>query len=176
MIISTAIKTLFRPSSLIVLIIVILGVVFVHAVPECRAVRSKNIVVVTGDKTRIPKAIEIAEIRGDSRLFISGAGSHDLKLPKNMKIEIETESKTTYENSIAIRDWVLRHGFDDIALITSDYHMWRTLLLVRRQLPFTKVEVCPVESPGMTRRRKLELWITEFGKYIMTMVGVNDKK
>ncbi|MDR0448922.1 MAG: YdcF family protein [Rickettsiales bacterium] len=175
MIISTAIKTIMRPSSLLVLVVMILALVFVHSVPECRSVKSKNIAVVTGDKTRIPRAFEIAKETPGARVLISGAGSNDLKLPAGMKIEIETKSKTTYENSLAIRDWVLKNGFDDIAIITSDYHMWRTMLLLRRQLPFTKIEACAVESQGLTKRHRMELWIREFGKYVMTMVGINTR-
>ncbi|MCL2629876.1 MAG: YdcF family protein [Alphaproteobacteria bacterium] len=175
MIISTAAKTLFRPSSLLILTVFISALVFMRSVPECREVKSKNIVVVTGDRNRIPRAVEMARKNPGSRVLISGAGSQDLRLPKDIKVEIESDSGTTFENSLAIRDWVLKNGFHDIAIITSDYHMWRTLLLTRRQLPFTEIETCAVPSPNFTRRQRIELWITEFGKYISTLIGVPTK-
>lgn len=175
MIITSVVKTILRPSSLLILVVFIGLLVFLTAVPECRNVSSKNIVVVTGAAERIPRALEIMRLNPDARLLISGAGSHQLRLPPDMKIEIETTSKTTFENSLAIKSWVLENGFNDIALITSDYHMWRTMLLTRRQLPFTKIETCAVSPDGLTRRKRLELWMKEFGKYFMTIFGINEK-
>ncbi|MDR2685452.1 MAG: YdcF family protein [Rickettsiales bacterium] len=175
MILSTAIKVFTSPSGLLLSAVFALGLIFYNAVPECKWIQSNHIAVLTGDKQRIPKAIEFARSKPRARLLISGAGSTDLKLPSNLDIEIETESKTTYDNSMAVRDWVIRNGFDDVAIITSDYHVWRTLLLTRRAMPFTKIEICAVSSENLTRRQRMDLWVSEFGKYVMTMLGITTR-
>jgi hypothetical protein len=172
-------RLIFHPGLMILLAVFVGALVFYNSVPKCNRVRSDNIVVVTGDARRIPHAVNLLRRHKNGRMLVSGAGSHDLRsiIPSDLvgKVDVETKATTTFDNSIEIRDWVLSNGIKDIALVTSDYHIWRTLFLVKKQLPNTRIEICPIDSRNLNQHKRTNLWISEFFKYMMTVIGINTK-
>jgi len=140
---------------------------------------SENIFVLTGDVRRIPFAMGLLENHPNRHLYIIGVGGNlSPMLPNNKrpKITIESESSTTYENALAIREIARAHNITRLAIVTTEDHMPRAMMLVRRRLPDAKIIPCPVALHGMPAPRRLERWATEYVKYLGTMIGIETKK
>jgi len=164
------------------LLFVLGGVIFKISAPrECPPLsRTENIVVLTGDIRRIPFGMQLLKNQPLRRMYIIGVGGHNYSamIPRAQrgKIHLETESRTTYENSLAIREIVQAQGIQSFALVTTSDHMHRSLLLIRRRLPNTNIVPCPVPLHGMPANRKLERWGMEYLKYLGTVLGIESKK
>jgi len=118
------------------------------------------IVVLTGDQKRIPKALELLRQRGAELLIISGTGrSSSLTDIINQqgdvagniqeiwrKIIIESNSSSTIENALETRKILVSRATKRIVLVTSDYHMPRSLHIFRRLLPQYDYISVPVAS------------------------------
>ena len=100
----------------------------------------QGIAVLTGGKGRIAKGIEVFKNNPESYLIISGVDKkvaiEDI-LPKdflvNPKIFIDKKSETTIDNVNEIVNWSLKNKISDVIVITSDYHMPRTMLILKKK-------------------------------------------
>jgi len=109
--------------------------------------KSEAIVVLTGGNDRIKEAIRLLEENNAPRLFISGVdgnvtGFHLLKevAPEiQEKIELGHWAKTTRMNAIETAEWVQKNNIHSIILVTSFYHIPRSLLEVKRALPDLRI-------------------------------------
>ncbi len=108
---------------------------------------AEAIIALTGGNDRIKEAIRLLEENKAPRLFISGVhenvtGFHLLKevsKETQEKIELGYMAKTTRMNAIETAEWVQRNNIHSIILVTSFYHMPRSLLEVKRAVPNLKV-------------------------------------
>lgn len=170
------------PSFLIILIFALGGIWFKSSAPQiCGALSADaNIFVLTGDVRRIPFATKFLTDFPNRRLYIIGVGTHNFAdyMPDEVRRQIETEneSKSTFENAAAIREIVRERDIRRLVLVTTEDHMTRAELLLRRQLPDVKITPCPVPLRGMHAPRRLERWTMEYIKYIGTLVGMERKK
>ena len=81
------------------------------------------------------------------RLFISGVnenvtGYHLLKeTPQEWqdKIELGYQAKTTRMNAIETAEWISKNKISSIILVTSFYHMPRSLLEIKTAIPDLKI-------------------------------------
>jgi len=153
---------------------------------EQMARRAEAIVVLTGGNERLKEGLDLLRDENyASRLYISGVGQgvtiDDVFFAAGYSeedvIKYQTQvtlgdAKDTYENAQEIAQWTLTHQFDTVRLVTSNYHMPRSLLELRSRLP--KIEIIPhVVSPKHVR---LDQWwyypgtrdliISEYHKYI----------
>ena len=87
---------------------------------------------------------------------------------------IESNSKSTYQNALAIREIANRTGLDRIVLITTEDHMNRAKYLIQREMPHSEIVTCPVPLSDMPVTKRLERWTVEYIKYIATMFGINE--
>ena len=109
--------------------------------------QSEAIVALTGGNDRIKEAIRLLEENKAPRLFISGVngnvtGFHLLKevAPEiQEKIELDHWAKTTRMNAIETAEWMQKNNIHSIILVTSFYHMPRSLLEIKRAIPNLKV-------------------------------------
>ena len=158
--------------------------------------RTENIFVLTGDIRRIPAGIRLLENYPMRRMYIIGIGGHSVPgatagnlstidsngisqmiPPKERgKVHIETESRSTYENALAIRSIARAQNIKRFALVTTADHMNRSLLLVKRRMPDAEIIACPVPLHGMPANRRLERWGTEYMKFLGTLIGIESKK
>ena len=110
---------------------------------------AEAIVALTGGSDRIKEAIQLLKDSKADRLFISGVnenvtGYHLLKEvePKwQEKIELGYWAKTTRMNAIETAEWIKKNNISSIILVTSFYHMPRSLLEINRILP--DLEITP---------------------------------
>ncbi len=165
---------LFSKSLLVLSLFVMGGMIFKSTAPTtCSTILEKdNIFVLTGDARRIPFAIKILNNKPNVNLYIIGAGANIKNLPK--KVIVESKSKTTYQNAIAIKNIAIKNGLNRIVLITSADHFNRAKYLVRNELNDIEIAHCPVPLSNMTIEKQLERWLTEYLKYIGTLFGMRE--
>ena len=164
---------LLRPSFLILLLFVLGGAMFKSMAPtECGTILpDDSLFVLTGDALRIPFARRIARRYPHADLYIIGAGAPN---ENDDSATIESESKSTYQNAVAIREIAHSSGLDRIVLITSEDHINRARYLVKQELPATEIVTCPVRLTGVPPVKRLERWAVEYVKYIVTMIGIKE--
>ncbi len=118
------------------------------------------IVVLTGDIGRIPRALELLKVRGSERLIISGAakgvsltelvnqqGASTSNLKEVWKkITLDSNSSSTVENATFTEKEVATAPLTRMILVTSDYHMDRSLAVFRRV--FGDLEIIPYSVPS----------------------------
>lgn len=163
------------PSLLILTCFVIGGTVFKSMAPRtCGTILPDDtIFVLTGDMRRIPFAMRQLRKHPDTELYIIGAGERT-SFDMSRRVMIESESKSTYQNALAIREIANRTGLDRIVLITTEDHMNRAKYLIQRELPYSEIVTCPVPLADMPVTKRLERWTVEYIKYIATMFGINE--
>ena len=164
------------PSFLLLGFFVIGGMVFKSSAPrECGQIMpDDSIFVLTGDVRRIPFAMRTVSQYPDTDVYIIGAGANTAAFDSARPVMIESESKSTYQNAIAIRNIVNKTGLERIVVITTEDHMNRAEYLIRHELPTTEIVTCPATLYGMPAPRRLERWTTEYIKYIVTMFGIKE--
>jgi uncharacterized SAM-binding protein YcdF (DUF218 family) len=87
---------------------------------------------------------------------------------------IESKSKSTYQNALAIKKIVNDKNLDRIVVITTEDHINRAKYLIHSELPNTEIVACPATLVGMPPAKRLERWTTEYIKYIVTMIGIKE--
>ncbi len=108
---------------------------------------AEAIVALTGGSDRIKEAIQLLKEEKAPRLFISGVnekvtGYHLLKELEpewQNKIELGYQAKTTRMNAIETAKWIQKNNLSSIILVTSFYHIPRSLLEIRNVLPELKI-------------------------------------
>lgn len=121
---------------------------------------SEAIVVLTGEKRRIPQALDLLRVRKSPRLIISGAwrGTKLTALINSQgnssenvqeiwkKIELESASTSTIENARESSVIFAREKITRVILVTSEFHMLRSLALFQLMAPKVEYLVFPIAS------------------------------
>lgn len=165
----------FTPSFLSFALFIMGGMMFKSMTPRvCGTILpDDSIFVLTGDARRIPFAMRQLRKYPDADLYIIGAGAQgSFEMAK--KVTVESDSKSTYQNAVAIRAIVQKTGLDRIVVVTTEDHMNRAQYLISRELPDIEVVACPVRLTDMPATKRLERWATEYIKYIVTMFGIKE--
>lgn len=108
--------------------------------------RADAIVALTGGAGRLEKAIDLLKQNKGKRLLISGVhpGYGPLTLERRYKlskqqiaccVDLDSRALNTVANATQTAEWAHRHGFDSLIIVTSAYHMPRTMLEMRRAAP-----------------------------------------
>ena len=149
-----------------------------------------GIVVLTGGRDRLPEAIELLSSGRGARLLISGVNADidDAKLrsilglpdgaspdPFTCCIDIGREARDTVGNAEEIADWVNRHGFATVRVVTASYHMPRSLAEIERQTP----DLIVIPHPVFPNHVKVSAWwrypgtakmlASEYNKYVVSV-------
>jgi uncharacterized SAM-binding protein YcdF (DUF218 family) len=107
-------------------------------------------------------------------VYVIGAGAETAAADTPHPVLVESESKSTYQNAVAIKRIVETTGLDRIVLITTEDHMNRAEYLVRHELPTTEIVTCPATLYGMPASKRVERWTTEYIKYLVTLIGIKE--
>jgi uncharacterized SAM-binding protein YcdF (DUF218 family) len=164
------------PSLLALSLFVLGGAVFKSTAPtRCATILpDDSIFVLTGDSRRIPFAARQMRKNPNARMYVIGAGASGAS--KSDRVVIESDSKSTYQNALAIRRIALGHGLERIVLVTTVDHFNRAKYLVRRELPYIEIAACPAPLTGMPVAKRLERWTTEYIKYVGTLIGIRESQ
>ncbi len=163
------------PSFILLLGFVLGGIIFKSIAPiRCGTIMpGDSMFVLTGDVRRIPFGIRIAQENPDAKLYIIGV-SNRITPEIAKQATIESKSKSTYQNALAIKKIAKDTNPKRIVLITTEDHMNRAMYLVRGELPEYDIVACPVNLHGMRAAKRLERWTIEYIKYIVTMIGIKE--
>jgi uncharacterized SAM-binding protein YcdF (DUF218 family) len=163
---------------------------FVASVPTEEVALDRNadgIVVLTGGASRIADAIELLAAGRGKRLLISGvhpttSSSELARLSPAYGrwlaccVDLGHFAVNTSGNAIETKRWVTDRGFRSLIVVTSNYHMPRTMAELGRRLP----DVALVPFPVVTDKMRSEAWwsspptakllFSEYLKYIVAQV------
>lgn len=146
--------------------------------------RAEGIVVLTGGAARIDGALQLlAEGRAD-RLLISGVNPMVTRetlvttVPGDLRGIFECcadldHARDTIENAAEARRWAGRRGFSSLIVVTSDYHMPRTMAELAEVMPDIRLVPYPVSNPELhladwwRNPQVLALLAREYGKYLL---------
>lgn len=176
------------------IIVLIWGVglfAFAHRVreltPPDEPARADAIVALTGPSSeRVNAAIRLLEQGKGQRVLISGVnrevrrrelreltpGSSRLF---NCCVDLGFEAMDTVGNAQEIAAWAQAKGYDDLIVVTSDYHMPRSLVEIRGQLPEAKLTPYAVSTPSLDNRHWWRATVTarrmtlEYMKYLAAL-------
>ena len=141
--------------------------------PRCESlIQNDTIFVLTGDERRIPYALKKLDNLQYGKLYIIGAGANNIT--DRPHVTIETQSKSTYQNSLAIKQIVNYEKLSRIVIITTEDHMNRSLYLLRNVLPTTDIIPCPASLTGMPTPMRTKRWALEYIKYMVTLFGIKE--
>jgi len=145
-----------------------------------------GIVVLTGGASRVADAMELLAAGRGKRLLISGA--HRTTTPTEIARQVPGYEKlvaccvdldyavNTVENASGTRRWVRERGFHSLIVVTSSYHMPRSMVELGQQMP----DIVLVPFPVVTDRLRTERWwmsaptakliFSEYAKYVFALL------
>jgi uncharacterized SAM-binding protein YcdF (DUF218 family) len=138
-------------------------------------------VVLTGDKYRINKGLELIKEDIVNKLLISGVNKDinknqiekqyiNFKELFNCCIEIENKSRNTFENARESYLWMKNNNFKSLIIISSSYHLPRTKLEFSR---FIKEEnIFFLSSDNFLKNISFKKLFIEYIKYIRTNLSL----
>ncbi len=145
---------------------------------------TEAIVVLTGGDLRLQSGIDLMRAGKGHVLFVSGVNrrvdidqllrSAGERSPHWLMccIALGHEAQNTVGNAIETAQWMRRHGYHSLRLVTAWYHLPRSLLEFRRVMPELEIVPHPVfAEEGKAQnlwgwRGSIAMLIGEFGKYL----------
>jgi uncharacterized SAM-binding protein YcdF (DUF218 family) len=146
-----------------------------------------GIVVLTGGASRIADAVELLAAGHGKRLLITGVhratSSKEIArvLPRHERlleccVDLDRSAVNTVGNAAETRRWAKDLRFGSLIVVTSSYHMPRTMAELGRQLP----DVALIPFPVVSEKLRQEPWwdslstakllFSEYLKYMLTQV------
>ena len=86
-----------------------------------------------------------------------------------------TPRSDTIGNAIETRKWAERQHFSSLLVVTSDYHMRRSMAELASAMPDMRLLAVPISNPDLDladwwkRPRTFALLAREYGKYLLTV-------
>jgi uncharacterized SAM-binding protein YcdF (DUF218 family) len=200
----TAVARRRRPSLLLRLVRLLLGlavlgalilvggfVLFIQNIPQPASgarPMADAIVVLTGGPERIGEAVDLLADGQARRLLISGVNPDTTKQeiarlhPRATRwldccMDLGRRALNTAGNAAETRQWVRQNGFQTVIVVTSGWHMRRSLLELQRALPEV-ILLAHVAGNGTTEQnwwqdaRATRLLVAEYVKYLAALVEV----
>ena len=148
--------------------------------------RAEGIVVLTGGAARIDGALQLLAEGRAERLLISGvnpavslktlAATVDGRLRGVLECCVDLDhARDTIENASETRSWADRQGFSSLIVVTSDYHMPRTMAELAQAMPGARLIAYPVDNPELDladwwrNPQVFGLLAREYGKYLLVV-------
>ncbi|MCB1496197.1 MAG: YdcF family protein [Bauldia sp.] len=146
--------------------------------------RAEGIVVLTGGRDRIDGALSLLAEGRARRLLISGvnpvvtrealAGTIGSELRPILDCCVDLDhARDTIENAELTQRWVDQQGFKSLIVVTSDYHMPRSMAELGGAMPDVELISFPVSNPDLKLANwwrdpaTFELLAREYGKFLV---------
>ena len=145
------------------------------------------IVVLTGTPARLTKGFDLLKNDLGKRLLISGVNAgvstNTLRLAMGESdeimqccVDIGRKALDTVGNANEVVLWAIENEFEDIYVVTSGYHMPRSLVELRRVLPEASLRPIAVEE-GLVdlenwwkNPKSMYILAAEFNKYLFSLI------
>lgn len=144
------------------------------------------IVVLTGGRLRLEAGLDLLGAGRAQKLFISGVNPHVDRIELMRvaghaededanRIVIGHDADNTLGNARETAGWMQREGFSSLRLVTSWYHMQRSLLEFGRAMPKVRIVAQPVfaghEGDAWSDWVDVALLtVNEYDKYLATLI------
>ena len=145
-----------------------------------------GIVALTGGPSRIEDAVALLDRGSAERLLISGVdertsaralANRSPQLASLIKccIDIGYEANDTRGNALETRKWAERQGYGSLIVVTSAYHMPRSLAEIARELPEVDLVPYPIRPDMVADWHSdlptFKLLLTEYVKYLVVRLA-----
>ena len=139
------------------------------------------IIVLTGAKGRIDAGMQLLWDKKADHMFVSGVGQNailkDLSQYLDSFSPAQVESlkssitlghlaNSTEENASETLDWIKDKHYKDVILVTSNYHMPRSMCLFKTLMP----EISFTPYPLTKNPISLQLALIEYNKYLYVII------
>lgn len=147
--------------------------------------KADAVVVLTGGRNRLSEAVKLLNAGKAEKLFISGVYKDtslkalqkrkDVEIFNSESVTLDKKSTNTVENAIEAAQWVKKHKIRSIYLVTSNYHMPRSMVEFRYYSPKLEIISYPVFSEKVVKewwksRRSFMLLAGEYNKFLYVLV------
>jgi uncharacterized SAM-binding protein YcdF (DUF218 family) len=148
--------------------------------------RTDAIVVLTGGRLRLEAGLDLLGAGRARKLFVSGVNPHVDRIELMRvaghaddedlnRIVIGHDADNTLGNARETAGWMQQEGYSSLRLVTSWYHMQRSLLEFQRVMPQTRIVAEPVFAghEGEAWSGWIDvgmLTVSEYDKYLATLV------
>ena len=146
-----------------------------------------GIVVLTGTPARLTAGGDLLKQNDDARLLVSGVNSkvtrETLRQATGQSselmdccVDLGRLARNTEGNAYETSLWAKSNNFNSLAIVTSAYHMPRSLVELKRQMPDIKLIAYPVASDTLEltgwlkNPRAFMVLAGEFNKYVFSLV------
>jgi len=143
-----------------------------------------GIIVFTGGENRVQSGIDLISNNIGKRLFISGVNpdtnifdiSEQILSDKDLLIcciDLGKRAHNTIENAIESIDWIKNNNYKNIIIVTSNYHMKRSLFILRNfdsRINFVphNVQSKFLQNKNITIYGKMKTIVSEYVKLTYT--------
>ena len=159
------------------------GVVDAAPPPDAKA---DGIVALTGGAARIDGALQLLAEGRAGRLLISGVNpsvtpdilaktvTSSEKSTMDCCVDLGHDARDTIGNAAETRAWAIDKGYSSLIVVTSDYHMARSMAELETALPEMRLIAYPVSNPELHLSRwwsdpdAFGLLMREYVKYLST--------
>lgn len=158
----------------------------VAAKPQVPDTKTDAIIVLTGGDKRVNTGLDLLADGKADFLFISGVntkvkpeelialwrGDHEKVLPK---LTLGYTADSTATNATESQEWIKKNDIHSVRLVTANYHMARSMLLMKQQMPELDIIKHPV-VPAEFEPWKQQFWpltFQEYNKYLMTWLRLD---
>ena len=148
-------------------------------------IKTDAIVALTGGRNRISEAVNLLNRGLAEKLFISGVGpqislsqiqkTQHLNIATDREIILGSEAADTVGNAVETINWLRQNHINSIRLVTSNYHLPRSITEFKAQNPRLKIIAHPVYSEKVEKKwwtswHTFSLLFTEYNKFLYVWI------
>ncbi|MBP3546127.1 MAG: YdcF family protein [Alphaproteobacteria bacterium] len=148
--------------------------------------KADAIVVLTGGRNRLKEAVKLLNNKKADKMFVSGVFKDtslkalqkrkDVEIINSENITLDKKSTNTVENAIEASSWVKDNKIKSIYLVTSNYHMPRSMAEFNYRNPKLEIISYPVYSDKVSKEwwkswRTFTLLAGEYNKFLYVLLS-----
>lgn len=148
--------------------------------------KADAIVVLTGGRNRLKEAVKLLNNKKADKMFVSGVFKDtslkalqkrkDVEIINSENIILDKKSTNTVENAIEASSWVKDNKIKSIYLVTSNYHMPRSMAEFNYRNPKLEIISYPVYSDKVSKEwwkswRTFTLLAGEYNKFLYVLLS-----
>jgi len=156
----------------------------IYNYPQNNTTRTDTLVVLTGGRNRISVAANLYNNNLADSMFISGVNKNvflkhieeqnGITFINKDNVYLGQKAQDTIGNARESIEWIKNHNIQSVRLVTSNYHIPRSLLEFKSRFPDLQIIVYPVYSDKVHKKWWLNwgtfvLIATEYNKYLWVL-------